>query len=114
MKYISPLLVLLFSFADAAEPPTLAHNPFSRPPSEVSVEFREQAIVNGSTQELDLRATMVMPNSKLANVAGRTLRPGDEIQGYTLLQVFEDRAIFAREGKRLTVFVKPDPEDDDE
>jgi len=107
-------LLVLHSPIYATEPPQLAHNPFSRPPSEVTVRERPPLKPDGTAQELDLRATMVASNSKLANVAGRTVRPGDEVQGYTLLKVYEDRAIFLRAGQRLTIYVKPDSEEDDE
>lgn len=100
--------------AGATEPPRLSNNPFARPPSAVTIPDRPLVMSDGSTQVLDLRATMVASNTKLANVAGRTVRPGDEVQGYTLLQVFEDRAVFARGGKRLTIYTKPDPEEDDD
>ena len=113
MKNLIPVFLVLFSSVDAAEPPELSHNPFSRPPSEISARIRGVPTPDGSAQALDLRATRVMSNSRLANVVGHTMRPGDEVQGYTLLQVFEDRAIFVRDGKRLTIYVKPDPEDDD-
>jgi hypothetical protein len=102
------------SVARADEAPRLSHNPFARPPSEVTVPIRTQPGRDGATPELDLRATMVATNSKLANVGGRTVRPGDDVQGYTLLQVFEDRAVFSRGDKRLTIYTKPDPEEDDE
>lgn len=109
------LAVLLHSQVVCAnEPPRLSNNPFTRPPSEVTIPIRTQPGRDGATQELDLRATMVGSRDKLANVAGKTLRPGQEVQGYTLLQVYEDRAVFAREGSRLTVYVKPDLEEDDE
>ena len=108
------LLLWASSMAGATEPPALAHNPFARPPSVVTAPLRSQPQTDGSTQPLDLRATMVGTRDRLANVAGKTLRPGEEVQGYTLVQVFEDRAVFARQGNRLTVYVKPDLEEDDE
>lgn len=98
----------------AKEPLPLANNPFSRPPSAVTVQPRSSVAADGSIQVIDLRATMVAANNGLANVGGRILRPGDDVQGYTLLQVFEDRAIFSREGKRLTVYVKPELVEDDD
>ena len=107
-------LLMLHGPAGALEPPELAHNPFSRPPSEATFEDRPVVRADGKTQDLELRATMVAPNSRLANVAGRTLRPGDEVAGFTLLQVFEDRAVFTKGGSRLTVYVKPDLEEDDD
>lgn len=114
MKHLIVTLLLCAAAASASEPPALSHNPFSRPPSQPTAGFRDTAATANSSRDLELRATMVTTNSKLANVAGRTLRPGDEVQGYTLLQVFEDRAIFVRDRNRITVYVKPDPEDDDE
>ena len=107
-------LPLLCAGALAAEPLPLTHNPFSRPPSAISPDAARAVADGGPVQELDLRATMVASNDRLANVAGRTLRPGDEIQGYTLLQVFEDRAVFLRAGQKLTIYVKPDLVEDDE
>lgn len=106
--------LLQSSVASANEAPRLSHNPFARPPSVATVPIRTQPGRDGVTQELELRATMVASNSKLANVGGRTVRPGDDVQGYTLLQVFEDRAVFSRGDKRLTLYTKPDPEEDDE
>ena len=51
----------------------------------------------------------------LANVGGRILKPGQSIEGLTLVKVYEDRAVFLYRGDRLTVYVKPPPgESDDE
>lgn len=106
-------ILLLYGSSNAAEPPPLSKNPFSRPPSQITVDSQPQVLADGSVQELDLRATMAASTAGLANVAGKILRPGDEVQGYRLLKVFEDRAIFEREGKRLTIYVKPQIDDDD-
>lgn len=114
MKISHLALLLLCATGTAAEPPRLANNPFARPPSAVTIPERPIVRADGSTQEIDLRATMVGSRDKLANVAGRILRPGDEVQGYKLLLVFENRAVFSRAGNRLTIYVKPDLEDDDE
>ena len=101
--------------AIADEPPALDHNPFSRPPSErLAVARGPSATVDDVIIEIDLRATMASGSSALANVDGRVIRPGDEIDGYLLLEVLEDRAIFQRGDKRLTVYVKPDLVEDDE
>ena len=108
------LLALLATAALAAEPTPLEHNPFSRPPSAVPRDVTPFIAEDGTAQDIDLRVTMVASNDRLANVAGRTLRPGDEMQGYKLLRVYEDRAVFVRAGRRLTVYVKPDLVEDDE
>jgi hypothetical protein len=114
-KFSTGLAILLSTAGiQAKEPPSIAHNPFSRPPSTLIPDTRQQVLADGSIQPLDLRATMVSANASLANVAGRILRPGDKAQGYVLLKVFEDRAIFVREGQQLTVYVKPLPVEDNE
>ena len=100
--------------ASADDAPALRNNPFSRPPSVVTATVVSESRFDADPSGLDLRATLVGSRGKLANVAGKTVRPGDEIQGYTLVQVFEDRAVFKREGNRLTVFVKPELEENDE
>ena len=120
MKHHSRKLGIAICFAlpvatAATEPPTLAHNPFSRPPSAATFDDADVALeFDGTGPALKLLATMIGSNNRLANVAGRVLRPGDEVQGHSLLQVFEDRAVFLREGRRLTIYVKPELEEDDE
>jgi hypothetical protein len=99
--------------ADA--PPTLTHNPFSRPSSEV-VRIERGVIESddGSAPELPLHATMVGRVSRLANVAGRILKPGDEYRGYQLVAIHERYAVFERGGQTTTVYVKPEQEEEDD
>ena len=111
---VTAVVLALSSATHATEPPQLSHNPFARPSSEVTIPARSVMRIEGPTSQLDLRSTLVGSNDKLADVAGKVIRPGDEVEGYTLLQVFEDRAIFLRAGSRVTIYVKPDLEEDDE
>jgi hypothetical protein len=97
------------------EPPALAHNPFSRPAAEANNIDRgvaDTGVRSGST--LILRATMVGPAEHLANVAGRILKPGDEIHGYLLVSIHEEHAVFKKDGKLTTVYVKPQLVEDDD
>ena len=99
----------------AGEPPALSHNPFSRPPSEVSNDdVRIVDVDDGSGTTLALHATMVGPASRLANVGGRIIKAGDEVRGYVLVAVHEDYAVFRKSGKLTTVYVKPQLVEDDE
>jgi hypothetical protein len=101
--------------AAADKPPRLLHNPFSRPSSEVT--RNERSVIerdDGDGATLDLQATMVGNASRLANVAGRILKPGDEIQGYLLVAVQEEYAVFKRDSKTITVYVKPHLAEDNE
>lgn len=84
------------------------HNPFSRPPSAVTLEKRSAGRSDRNLAALDLRATLVSSDGGLANVDGRILRLGDTVDGHILLKVYEDRAIFSRESRNLTIYVKPD------
>jgi len=119
-----PTSLLIFSmlgtvwsplFAAGGEPPSLAHNPFSRPPSEVP-RVRDSIIerTDGDGTTLDLLATMIGDKNRLANVAGRILKPGDEIEGYELIAVYEQYAVFRTNNEMMTVFVKPHLAEDDE
>lgn len=107
--------MILANTVDASSERTLKHNPFSRPPSERTIpDIDRVAWSEGVVQALDLRATLVGTRDRLANVGGRILRPGDEVQGYTLVRVYEDRAVFSRQGNHEVIYVKPDPVESDE
>lgn len=122
MRYVTTALVCLMLssawsplLAATDEPPALARNPFSRPPSEVP-RVRDSVVerISGEGITLDLQATMISDMSRLANVAGRILRPGDEIEGYELIAVYEQYAVFRRNNEMMTVYVKPHLAEDDE
>ena len=111
MLLVAGLLLHGFCFADPLE---LRHNPFARPPSVVTIVDREARRPQESSIEPVVLATLVASRDRLANVDGRILRPGDEIYGYTLVRVFENRAVFERQGNPITVYVKPQLEESDE
>ncbi len=108
------LIVALLACANlvVAEPPPLSNNPFSRPPAPL---IRETARPEGdvSNTPLIVIATMVSSTGAFANIEGQVMRPGEEINGYLLKRVFENRAVFERDGNELTVYVKPELEEDD-
>ena len=96
-----------------AEPPPLSNNPFARPPT-LPAPDGPIATDERSATPLRLVATMVGGGYGIANVEGRVLRPGDEIRGYRLKRVFEDRAVFTRNENDIVVYVKPEMEEEDE
>ena len=101
------------SLVCAAAPPTLEHNPFARPPlSEIRVTRNADGDGLRSFEELQVKATMVSGVRRLANVNGRVMRAGEELYGYKLLRVFENRAVFVKNGNQTTVYVKPELEED--
>lgn len=107
------LAVLLPAATLGAEPPPLQNNPFSRPPAPVIREEVRSDVETRSTP-LIVIATMVSTWGAFANVEGKVLRPGQEINGYLLKRVHEDRAVFERNGDELTVYVKPKLDENDE
>ncbi len=108
------ILIAVPAAAAASEPPPLDHNPFSRPPSQVRVGEDRRSIDLQPPTELVVTATMVSSSERLAHIDGRVLREGEQIYGYRLVRIGEDRAIFERNGETETVFVKPERDDDDE
>lgn len=109
---LSPAVPLL---ADSPEsPPALKHNPFSRPPSEVLRSSPMEPGRDRATSLLpELQATMIGSVNKLANVGGRILKRGDEVEGYLLVAIHEQFAVFRRNGEDIKVYVKPLAEDDE-
>jgi len=97
----------------ADQPPSLNHNPFSRPPSAVIRPLRP-VVENedGSEPGLPLQATMVGRINRLANVGGRIMKAGDDYEGYRLLAIYEDYAVFEREGHRTRIYVRTALSDD--
>lgn len=94
-------------------PPELRSNPFSRPPSNVFIDDRvSPRAEEPESDPLTLQATMIGTVSKLANVDGRIMKPGDEIQGHVLVAIHERYAVFRRNGKNTTVYVKPELAED--
>ena len=106
-------LLILSASASASEPPPIEHNPFSRPPTEVRVQDGQREMSRPTT-ELVLTATMVSSAERLAHIDGRVVREGEQIYGYQLLRIYEDRAIFERNGNTETVYVKPERDENDE
>ena len=119
MSSLVRMLVLMFGLmalaVNAEEPRGIQHNPFARP----SFDYTGVADVaafdsTAASSAIELRVTMVTGNSGLAYVGDRVLRPGDDVDGFTLASVYEDRAVFTRANQSITVYVKPERSESDE
>jgi len=113
--FLCASLILPPTVATADDAPPLVHNPFSRPSSEVTIIASR---LSDSREDLAtpirLVATLVGSKEKLANVDGRVIRQGEEVDGFRLVEIHEDHAVFLRAGNRTTVYVKPDLVESDE
>lgn len=106
---------LVTAVACAAAPAELRHNPFARPAWETVADERGPIPVGPATPvSMDLRATMVSRQDSLANVSGKVVAVGDSVQGYELVEVLEDHAVFERQGQRIIVYVRPPQVENDE
>lgn len=109
------LALLAAGSVQAADPPPLRHDPFVRPHSLLASDSLSVAPGSfGSSSNIELRGTMVGAQGSLADVAGKIMRPGDSVGGLRLVRVFDDRAEFEFNGKRLMVYVRPRTENNDE
>lgn len=114
--WLTGALTTLAVGAMADEPPGIEHNPFTRPeivePAQASMEAAAEP--GSAAAPLALRITMVSSQQRLAKVGDQILAPGDEVQGYRLLRVYENHAVFERQGNELTIYVKPHLEEPDD
>lgn len=96
---LSLVLALLSDAAPADEAPL--RNPFVRPRILQSAEA--VAVPDAPAPALELRGVLVAGRASLANVAGRFVRLGEQIDGYRLVLVTEDAATFERGGVTVRI-----------
>lgn len=106
-RLLALCLGLLLPALAAAEPEALVlrHDPFIRP------SLGASALANGAPEAPDvawrpmLRAVVVAGPKSSALVDGQVLELGDELEGYRLIQVAPDKAIFSKKGRRVELSV---------
>jgi hypothetical protein len=87
----------------ADPPPTALRSPFIAPARFARTQpLQLQA---PAATMLHLRATMIAKDWSMANVNGTMLMPGETINGYRLLQVLENEAIFVKDDGRVVVTI---------
>ncbi len=85
--------------------PELGTNPFSMPKGATS-GGRSSAGSGGVTLEdygRDLRAVLVGRSGTLVNIGGRVIGAGEEVEGYRLVSVRGDTAVFLIEGRQVEI-----------
>ncbi len=87
--------------ANAEVARVLHWNPFEKPaPAAAQAVSPQQPVQKAAPWEPALRATLVGGARPRANVDGRLMVLGDEVEGYKLVGVQERRAVFEKEGVR--------------
>jgi len=123
--HLSAVLVCLPGLAPA-QADGLKHDPFVRPvlappaPAAPVPANTVKAPVPEPVWKPELRAIMVAGPKSIVNVAGALVRIGEQIDGYRLVEVHEETAVFVNNKKRVTLSLrgieplrKPPPGPDD-
>ena len=92
--------------------PVLVHNPFNQPGL---ILQHGVETTNGALPEWSgvLHAVLVSGSNSLANIEGDLLAIGDLYQGFRLIGVEEDAAIFSKGGQRFVVRMASESDEDD-
>ncbi len=100
------------SFSEEAK---LQHDPFARPAlgslqrgSKGGPAGNGKAAAAEPRRRLNLQAVMMAGPKSIANVDGMMVRLGDQVYGYRLVAVHERQAVFEKNNKRFTVFIRGD------
>ena len=124
--YLSAGLACLPGLAPA-QADGLKHDPFARPvlaprpaPAAPVPGDSVKAPVPEPVWKPELRAVMVAGPKSIVNVAGVLVRIGEQIDGYRLVEVHEETAVFVNNKKRVTLSLRgieplrnPPPRQDD-
>lgn len=124
--YLSAGLLCLPGLAEA-QADGLKHDPFARPvlvqrPASVGSVPGNSVKAPGPEPiwKPELRAVMVAGPKSIVNVAGALVRIGEQINGYRLVEVREETAVFVKNTKRVTLSLRdiaplsnPPPRQDD-
>ncbi len=109
--------LLITSLAQATEPQTaLKRNPFERPDAEVLITSAAGLNeIPSAGREPDLRAVLVAGSKSVVDFGGVIMQIGESINGYRLLSVEEDKAVFRRDDTEVAFWLyAPEIVNDDE
>jgi hypothetical protein len=98
--FLSTGMICLSGFA-GAEADKLQHDPFVRPVLVAQPTSAAPASAPAATPEL--RAIMAAGPESIVNIEGVLLRRGEEFNGYRLVEVHEETAVFVKNSKRVTL-----------
>jgi hypothetical protein len=90
----------------------------TRDPFQPPADFSLPSVVSGTsgvsqqTQEMRVSGILLAGDEALVSIAGRILAPGEEVNGYLLLEVAADHAVFQRGDELLTLNLYPEKDDE--
>lgn len=100
------LVMLTVSLSYAAENTAeLINNPFTQPEF-LSSEKNSSFVANTAKgYALDIRATIADGEDSLVNVGGTIIKIGEELNGFKLMSVTEDKVVFSKNNALVTVIM---------
>jgi hypothetical protein len=103
IAYLSVGLFCLHGLA-LAQADKLAHDPFVRPV--LPTRSTSTSPTSESEWKPELRAVMVAGSESIVNIEGALLRLGEQFNGYRLIEVHEESAIFVNNNKKVTLTLR--------
>ncbi len=83
--------------------PTLKHDPFRVPEFAREASATSRMSVSASGDGLDLRGILLSRHNPMVNINGEILKIGDVIDGYKLLDINAQHAVFEKQDNRITL-----------
>lgn len=109
-RVIYAVAVVLVTMVANAE--RLSRDPF-RPPAEFNdAPARPDALTSRQAFKPEIRGILVAGGQSLVNLGGEIIGPGEETNGYLLLEVGEEHAVFQRGDEVVTLALYPDKDDE--
>lgn len=109
-RVIYVALVVLVTMAANAE--RLRRDPFQPPAEFADAVARPNALTGRTGGKLEVRGILLAGDQSLVNLGGEIIGPGEEANGYLLLEVAEDHAVFQRGEEIVTLSLDPEEEDE--
>jgi len=104
------IVVVLVTMAANAE--RLSRDPFLPPEEFTDAPTRPDALTGSRGFKPEIRGILVAGGKSLVNLGGEIIGPGEEANGYLLLEVGDEHAVFQRGDEIVTLSLYPDQDDE--
>ena len=111
-RYMTSGLMFLFTIAAAsvsakeAPLPPLTHDPFEQPAFLKAPAHTARRVTAEVKPKLQLRSILQAGDESMVNLNGEILTIGDIYQGYKLVEVGKQSAIFIKDGNKIKVTLR--------
>jgi hypothetical protein len=111
---LAGMLLQAICTASVANPVTLKTNPFMRPTLDDSASYNTNTTANtASAGSMRLRGIMLANNNSLADIDGKIINIGQQVNGYTLIAVKQRHIVLDRNGIQITLSIDSESDSND-